>query len=205
MDTNVNMWARLRLASRKTARERGWSPEFCKITQISHALTRDFTNRVRVKRDTVRGAFLNYASSIDRPPRSGLISLCATTQRLHLLLHSTAYAVDKVQPRQLADSTNTLRTVAPTALEAAPGPPVNEKLSCRGGPGGVALGFLYTYACLVASESDFFVANQKRLLPRYVDDAPIAWPRQDPSAVPVRQAPSRPHQRHLLFFPPVTL
>lgn len=43
----------------------------------------------------------------------------------------------------------------------------------------VALGYLYTYACLVASESDFHIANEKRLLPRKLqldgDDKPLAW------------------------------
>lgn len=39
----------------------------------------------------------------------------------------------------------------------------------------VALGFLYTYACLVSSESDFFVATEKRLLPRGADDSIIKW------------------------------
>ncbi|KAK7428297.1 hypothetical protein QQZ08_005194 [Neonectria magnoliae] len=39
----------------------------------------------------------------------------------------------------------------------------------------VALGFLYTYACLVSSETDFFVANEKRLLPRHTDDKIIEW------------------------------
>jgi hypothetical protein len=39
----------------------------------------------------------------------------------------------------------------------------------------VALGFLYTYACLVCSEIDFFVANEKRLLPRRAADRTIEW------------------------------
>ncbi|GAB1317485.1 Subtilisin-like serine protease [Madurella fahalii] len=42
-------------------------------------------------------------------------------------------------------------------------------------PRKVALGFLYTYACLISSESDFHVANEKRLLPRREDDSPIEW------------------------------
>ncbi|CAK7204360.1 hypothetical protein SEUCBS139899_007115 [Sporothrix eucalyptigena] len=46
---------------------------------------------------------------------------------------------------------------------------------CRKSTRGVALGFLYTYACLVSSESDFFVANDKRLLPRLAGDVPIEW------------------------------
>ena len=47
--------------------------------------------------------------------------------------------------------------------------------SCRADPRRVALGFLYTYACLVSSETDFFVANETRLLPRKADDSTIEW------------------------------
>jgi hypothetical protein len=47
--------------------------------------------------------------------------------------------------------------------------------TCRANQRKVALGFLYTYACLISSESDFYVANEKRLLPRKEDDKPIEW------------------------------
>ncbi|KAK3373973.1 hypothetical protein B0T24DRAFT_282916 [Lasiosphaeria ovina] len=47
--------------------------------------------------------------------------------------------------------------------------------TCRGIARKVALGFLYTYACLVSSESDFHLANEKRLLPRNEDGTPINW------------------------------
>ncbi len=47
--------------------------------------------------------------------------------------------------------------------------------TCRGNPWKVALGFLYTYACLISSESDFHVANEKRLLPCKDKDTPIEW------------------------------
>lgn len=40
----------------------------------------------------------------------------------------------------------------------------------------VALGFLYTYACLISSEYDFHLANENRLLPRNDDDTVIEWP-----------------------------
>jgi hypothetical protein len=46
---------------------------------------------------------------------------------------------------------------------------------CRGSLRKVALGFLYTYACLISSESDFFVANENRLLPRKEKDSTIEW------------------------------
>lgn len=46
---------------------------------------------------------------------------------------------------------------------------------CRENPRKVALGFLYTYACLISSESDFFVANEKHLLPRKPGDTRIEW------------------------------
>jgi hypothetical protein len=47
--------------------------------------------------------------------------------------------------------------------------------TCRSNARKVALGFLYTYACLISSESDFHVANEKRLLPRKENDNPIEW------------------------------
>ncbi|KAK2594839.1 hypothetical protein QQS21_007467 [Conoideocrella luteorostrata] len=39
----------------------------------------------------------------------------------------------------------------------------------------IANGFLYSYACLISSEADFFIANEKRLLPRAANDAKIKW------------------------------
>ncbi len=53
--------------------------------------------------------------------------------------------------------------------------PVPPASTCRGTSRRVALGFLYTYACLISSETDFHLANEKRLLPRKEHDAPIAW------------------------------
>lgn len=47
--------------------------------------------------------------------------------------------------------------------------------SCRDDLRKVALGFLYTYACLISSETDFFLANEKRLLPRKAMGATIEW------------------------------
>lgn len=47
--------------------------------------------------------------------------------------------------------------------------------TCMENPRKIALGFLYTYACLVSSESDFFVANEKHLLPRKADGSAIEW------------------------------
>ncbi len=47
--------------------------------------------------------------------------------------------------------------------------------TCRATPRRVALGFLYTYACLISSETDFHLANEKRLLPRKDHDELIAW------------------------------
>ncbi|PHH90505.1 hypothetical protein CDD83_3469 [Cordyceps sp. RAO-2017] len=41
---------------------------------------------------------------------------------------------------------------------------------------GVALGFLYTYACLICSETDFRIANDQHLLPRRSDNSTIKWP-----------------------------
>ncbi|KAF5581271.1 hypothetical protein FPCIR_10264 [Fusarium pseudocircinatum] len=39
----------------------------------------------------------------------------------------------------------------------------------------VALGFLYSYVCLISSEVDFSIANECRLLPRDENDATIKW------------------------------
>jgi hypothetical protein len=39
----------------------------------------------------------------------------------------------------------------------------------------IALGFLYTYACLISSELDFAIADDKRLLPRDSDGSSIRW------------------------------
>ncbi|KAI1170780.1 hypothetical protein F4777DRAFT_591690 [Nemania sp. FL0916] len=38
-----------------------------------------------------------------------------------------------------------------------------------------ALGFLYTYVCLISYESDFIIANEKRLLPRLDNGSEIQW------------------------------
>ena len=55
-------------------------------------------------------------------------------------------------------------------------PLADDEKTCRAGPRKVALGFLYTYACLVPSETDFLVANEAYLLPRSLTDgAPIKW------------------------------
>ena len=39
----------------------------------------------------------------------------------------------------------------------------------------IALGFLYSYACLVSSETDFAIANEHYLLPRLPDGSSIKW------------------------------
>lgn len=50
----------------------------------------------------------------------------------------------------------------------------NSTTSCKSSLRKVASGFLYTYACLISSETDFIIANKERLLPRN-GDAEIAW------------------------------
>ncbi|KAI1101483.1 hypothetical protein F4804DRAFT_315866 [Jackrogersella minutella] len=40
---------------------------------------------------------------------------------------------------------------------------------------GVAFGFFYTYICLISSETDFLVANEKHLLPRNENGSAIEW------------------------------
>ena len=44
---------------------------------------------------------------------------------------------------------------------------------CRAITRKVVLGFLYTYACLISSESDFHIASETRLLPRKEDGSLI--------------------------------
>ena len=39
----------------------------------------------------------------------------------------------------------------------------------------IALGFMYTYACLISYESDFAIAKKQRLLPRMADDSMPHW------------------------------
>ncbi|KAI1456640.1 hypothetical protein F4805DRAFT_431915 [Annulohypoxylon moriforme] len=39
----------------------------------------------------------------------------------------------------------------------------------------VASGFLYSYLCLISSETDFLLANEKFLLPRYADGRTMEW------------------------------
>lgn len=46
---------------------------------------------------------------------------------------------------------------------------------CKSNLRKVALGFLYSYSCLISSESDFFLAKEKRLIPRKTGDATIEW------------------------------
>ncbi|ETS75575.1 hypothetical protein PFICI_12519 [Pestalotiopsis fici W106-1] len=39
----------------------------------------------------------------------------------------------------------------------------------------IARGFLHSYTCLISSETDFAIANEKRLLPRNAKDVPVDW------------------------------
>ncbi|KAI0545253.1 hypothetical protein F4679DRAFT_561795 [Xylaria curta] len=41
----------------------------------------------------------------------------------------------------------------------------------------IARGFLYTYMSLIASDTDFFIANEHRLLPRGLNGDEITWPK----------------------------
>ena len=81
---------------------------------------------------------------------------------LHLLWDNGGRLFLKPVPRFLLDPTfwrSNLR--CPNAC-ACHDPPAD---ACRGKPRKVALGFLYTYACLIPSESDFFVANENASYP----------------------------------------
>lgn len=91
---------------------------------------------------------------------------------LHLLWTNRGRLFVKPIPRFLLDPAFCQSHLqCPTDCQCST-PPADTCLSI---PRKVALGFLYTYSCLVASESDFYVANEKRLLPRKKDDMPIDW------------------------------
>ncbi|OAL53459.1 hypothetical protein IQ07DRAFT_641843 [Pyrenochaeta sp. DS3sAY3a] len=91
---------------------------------------------------------------------------------LHLLWDNNGKLFIKPIPRYLLDvtfcSTN-LQTPSNCTCQNFP------TKTCGCTPRRVALGFLYTYACLISSESDFHLANELRLLPRNDNDAPIDW------------------------------
>lgn len=109
---------------------------------------------------------------------------------LHLLWDNNSKIFLKPIPRFLLDSgfwrRNLMcpggcvceKTDASATNGGAGGTPANQEAptaQCRKSPRRVALGFIYTYACLVSSETDFFVANDKRLLPRQAGDKTIEW------------------------------
>ena len=90
---------------------------------------------------------------------------------LHLLWNNNGRLFLKPVPRFLLDPDfwrSNLKCLHPCPCQTRP-------VSCRREPRAIASGFLYTYACLLSSESDFHLANEKRLLPRKEKDAPIEW------------------------------
>lgn len=92
---------------------------------------------------------------------------------LHLLWDNGGKLFLKPVPRFLLDPTFWRSNLRCPDACACRNLPVD---ACRGGaPRKVASGFLYTYACLISSESDFFVANENHLLPRRANDATIEW------------------------------
>ncbi|KAK0648835.1 hypothetical protein B0T16DRAFT_389001 [Cercophora newfieldiana] len=104
---------------------------------------------------------------------------------LHLLWKNDGKFYIKPLPRYLLDPEFWEANLVATAMEYAHR---------------VSRGFLYTYACLISSESDFFIANEKRLLPRNLsDDSPIKWDSWKAIAreVLVSYDPGRVHQRFL--------
>ena len=91
---------------------------------------------------------------------------------LHLLWASKGRLFVKPVPRFLLDPAFCRSNLQCLDGCACYDPPAD---TCRGIVRKVALGFLYTYACLISSESDFYIANETRLLPRKADDTPIKW------------------------------
>lgn len=90
----------------------------------------------------------------------------------HLLWENDGRLLLKPVPRYLFDPDfwQSHLTCPDTCQGGNPAPE-----SCKADLRGVALGFLYTYACLVSSETDFLVANETRLLPRKEDGSTIEW------------------------------
>lgn len=91
---------------------------------------------------------------------------------LHLLWDNNGRLFLKPIPRFLLDPAFWRGSLQCPPNCACQDPPAD---ACQGNPRKVALGFLYTYACLLSSESDFHIANEKRLLPRKADDTTIKW------------------------------
>ncbi|KAK4233242.1 hypothetical protein C8A03DRAFT_39064 [Achaetomium macrosporum] len=91
---------------------------------------------------------------------------------LHLLWANEGRLFVKPVPRFLLDPVFCQRSLQCPGGCACRDPPGD---ACLVIPRKVALGFLYTYACLISSESDFHIANEKHLLPRKEDDSPIEW------------------------------
>ncbi|OAL45117.1 hypothetical protein IQ07DRAFT_234648 [Pyrenochaeta sp. DS3sAY3a] len=90
---------------------------------------------------------------------------------LHLLWTNEGKLFVKPIPRFLLDSAFCQTNLqCPSACSCD-----HPAATCRTALRKVALGFFYTYACLVSSESDFHVANEKRLLPCNEDDKPMTW------------------------------
>lgn len=106
---------------------------------------------------------------------------------LHLLWWNTGKIFMKPVPRFLLDHTfwtEHLTCPAGCACQApatpSPGGGNRQETrqvepACAGKLRKVALGFLFTYTCLISYESDFHVANETRLLPRLADDKIIQW------------------------------
>jgi len=92
---------------------------------------------------------------------------------LHLLWYNKGRLFVKSVPRFLLDPTFCSSNLQCPDGCACDDPPTDTW--CRGIERKVALGFLYTYVCLISSETDFHIANETRLLPRNQDDSPIKW------------------------------
>ncbi|KAK8863180.1 hypothetical protein PGQ11_009415 [Apiospora arundinis] len=108
----------------------------------------------------------------------GRIITVADRMDLHLLWDNASKIYLKPIPGFLLDTSFWAKYLkCPDACACRPEAAANQAplASCRKNPRQVALGFLYTYACLVCSESDFFVANKNRLLPRQANGLTIEW------------------------------
>jgi hypothetical protein len=102
----------------------------------------------------------------------GLEIVIADRMDLHLLWANNGRLFAKPVPHFLLDPAFCRSNLQCPDGRACSHPPAD---TCRGIARKVALGFLYTYVCLLLSESDFHIANETRFLPRNEDGSPIKW------------------------------
>lgn len=116
------------------------------------------------------------AAPLNRQISSGREVILSERMDLHLVWDYNGKIFIKPLPRFLLDpSVWTEYLECRTNCECELSPPQGAKECDRKAERKCALGFLYTYVCLIAYESDLAIANEKRLLPRLGKDSEIQW------------------------------